>query len=65
MIGRSLEFDDLLNCDLGDIFFIMVDRGNILEIVFDEIKSIIDKDFRKILEVSFYNEVFFKVYFFI
>lgn len=65
MIGRSLEFDDLLNCDLGDIFFIMVDWGNILEIVFDEIKSIIDKDFRKILEVNFYNEVFFKVYFFI
>lgn len=65
MIGRSLEFDDLLNCDLGDIFFIMVDWGNILEIVFDEIKSILDEDFRKILEVNFYNEVFFKVYFFI
>ncbi|XP_065934567.1 uncharacterized protein [Magallana gigas] len=54
--GRSLELDDLLNCDSGDTSFIMVDRGNILETAFDEIKSITDKDLRKTLEVNFYNE---------
>lgn len=60
--GRSLELDDLLNCDSGDTSFIMVDRGNILETAFDEIKSITDKDLRKTLEVNFYNEVFSKAY---
>lgn len=60
--GRTLELDDLLNCDSGDTFFIMVDRGNILETTFDEIKSITDEDLRKTLEVNFYNEVFSKAY---
>ncbi|KAL5007947.1 hypothetical protein ScPMuIL_013528 [Solemya velum] len=53
--GRRLEVDDISQCNEGLTNFILVDRSNILETAFDEIRTI--KDLRPTLEVQFYDEV--------
>jgi len=50
-----LEVEDVTQCAEGDTNFILVDRNNILTTGIDEIKSI--TDYRKTLEVQFYDEV--------
>lgn len=53
--GRRLEVGDISQCNEGLTNFILVDRSNILETAFDEIRTI--KDLRPTLEVQFYDEV--------
>lgn len=53
--GRSLEVTSAIECNEGETNFIMVDRNNLLETAFEEIKSL--QDYRKTLQVQFYGEV--------
>ena len=65
--GRKLEaIDDavLFLHSEGDTNFILVDRKNVLETGFDEIRNIPNEDLRKTLEVQFYSEVYLKLFYF-
>jgi hypothetical protein len=53
--GRQLEISDPTQQDDGATNFIIVDRQNIIDTAFDEIKSI--ENLRLTLEVQFYDEV--------
>ena len=53
--GRSLNVGTVNLVEQGSTNFILVDRQNILETSFDEIKTL--KDLRMTLEVQFYGEV--------
>ena len=55
--GRSLDVEDPALTLEGETNFILVSRENLMEIAFDEIRSL--NDLRLTLEVQFYNEVFF------
>lgn len=65
--GRKLEaIDDavLFLHSEGATNFILVDRKNVLETGFDEIRNIPNEDLRKTLEVQFYSEVYLKLFYF-
>ena len=53
--GRPLRVENVSQVIEGVTNFILVDRFNIMETAFDEIKSL--TDLRKTLEVQFYGEV--------
>ena len=53
--GRALEVEFAHEEKTGETNFILVDRQNLLQTALDEISSL--KNFRKTLEVQFYNEV--------
>lgn len=53
--GRKLDIVDLTEALEGDTNYICVDRSNILETAFEEIKGL--QDLRMTLEVQFYGEV--------
>lgn len=53
--GRALEVEFAHEEKTGETNFIMVDRENLLQTALDEISCL--EDFRKTLEVQFYNEV--------
>lgn len=53
--GRALGIQDVSLVEEGETNLIMVDRYNILETSFEEIKSL--ENLRKTLEVQFYGEV--------
>ena len=55
--GRALEVEFAHEEKVGETNFIMVDRQNLLQTALDEISCL--QDFRKTLEVQFYNEVMF------
>ena len=55
--GRALGIRDVSRMEEGDTNFIMVDRYNVLETSFEEVKSL--QNIRKTLEVQFYGEVSF------
>lgn len=55
--GRALEVKFAHEEKVGETNFIMVDRQNLLQTALDEISCL--QDFRKTLEVQFYNEVMF------
>lgn len=55
--GRALEVEFAHEEKAGETNFIMVDRQNLLQTALDEISCL--QDFRKTLEVQFYNEVMF------
>ena len=58
--GRKLEITDLTADNSGATNFIMVDRGNLLETGFEELKSLNNKFLT--LEVQFYGEVCHSLY---
>ena len=65
--GRKLEATDdaiLFLHSEGANNFILVDRKNVLETGFDEIRNIPNEDLRKTLEVQFYSEVYLKLFYF-
>jgi hypothetical protein len=53
--GRALGIQDVSCVEEGETSLIMVDRYNILETSFEEVKSL--ENVRKTLEVQFYGEV--------
>ena len=53
--GRALGIQDVSSVEEGETNLIMVDRYNILETSFEEVKSL--ENLRKTLEVQFYGEV--------
>ena len=53
--GRALEIEFPHEEQAGETNFIMVDRQNLLQTALDEVSCL--KDFRKTLEVQFYDEV--------
>ncbi|XP_061188056.1 uncharacterized protein LOC133196140 [Saccostrea echinata] len=53
--GRKLDIEDLSSAHEGDTNYICVDRSNILETAFEEIKGL--QDLRLTLEVQFYGEI--------
>jgi hypothetical protein len=55
--GRALGIQDVSCVEEGETNIIMVDRYNILETSFEEVKSL--ENVRKTLEVQFYGEVSF------
>ena len=55
--GRALEVEFAHEEKVGETNFIMMDRQNLLQTALDEISCL--QDFRKTLEVQFYNEVMF------
>ena len=57
--GRALEVEFAHVEQSGETNFIMVDRQNLLQTALDEISSL--EDFRRTLEVQFYDEVMFLV----
>lgn len=60
--GRALELEDLSHAPPeGETNFILVDRVNLLDTAFEELKSL--KDFFTTLEVQFYDEVYFSLCF--
>ena len=61
VIGRSLEVSDVSCFDDGQTNFLMVDRKNIIDTAFEEIKSL--SNLRITLEVEFYGEVSFYFHF--
>lgn len=55
--GRLLDVEDGAEALVGETTFIAVDRENMLETGFDEIRSLPTAELRKTLQVQFYNEV--------
>ena len=49
--GRQLEVENISEANEGDTSYILVDRSNIFQTVFDERSSL--EDLRKTLEVNF------------
>lgn len=59
--GRPLDIEDITESNEGETNYIMVDRSNLLETAFDEVKAIPSSNLRLTLEVQFYNEVMFRI----
>ena len=53
--GRELEVENAHEPTEGETNYIMVDRSNLLQSSFDELSCL--QDYRKTLEVQFYDEV--------
>ena len=53
--GRDLEVEKAHELTEGETNYIMVDRSNLLQSSFDELSCL--QDYRKTLEVQFYDEV--------
>ena len=53
--GRALGIQDVSSVEEGETNLIMVDRYNILETSFEEVKSL--ENLWKTIEVQFYGEV--------
>lgn len=58
VLGRNLEVENAHEeMKEGDTLHILVDRDNILETAFEELKIVNKDDLRKTLQVDFYGEV--------
>ena len=55
IVGRSLEVENVAQAVEGETNYINVDRNNLIETAFEEIKFL--DEYRKTLEVQFYGEV--------
>ena len=58
--GKPLDIENITESNEGETNYIMVDRSNLLETDFDEVKAIPSSNLRLTLEVQFYNEVMFR-----